>query len=269
MSSLEFSQKGQNLIDLYKKMATNGYDRRDGSRVEKAYNDFELKKFRNLVHPIFNEFRVASVLDYGSGGSDWDKEGFDQKSNKSATEFFNLETVARYEPARGFNQKVIQDCVVCMDVLEHIFVGDIPAVLRDIFRHAKKLVVLNVACYKAAALLENGENAHISVRRPLWWKGVLDTISLEFPAVSIMLICSKTYNSCEVYNFYKANDWWEDKKFAIDLSESNSYGKSIKNPPDGTHINLSQDQLFLLVSALIKSKPEVKKQFMDLISSEQ
>ena len=28
---------------------------------------------------------------------------------------------------------------------------------------------INVACYNAAALLPNGENAHVTVRAPSWW----------------------------------------------------------------------------------------------------
>ena len=48
MKALELSAKGQKLIQLYADMAENGYDRKDGSRVESAYNDFELRKFRNV-----------------------------------------------------------------------------------------------------------------------------------------------------------------------------------------------------------------------------
>ena len=56
------------------------------------------------------------------------------------------------------------------DVLEHIFISDIPYVIHDVFSYSKKLVIINVACYEASALLPNGENTHITVRPPLWWK---------------------------------------------------------------------------------------------------
>ena len=46
---LKLSKKGKDLITCYKKMAKEGYDRTDGIRVQTAYNDFELKKFRNVV----------------------------------------------------------------------------------------------------------------------------------------------------------------------------------------------------------------------------
>ena len=57
--------------------------------------------------------------------------------------------------------------VLCFDVLEHIFINDIPWVLKELFENAKQCVIINVAFYKAAALLPNGENAHITVRPPL------------------------------------------------------------------------------------------------------
>ena len=74
-----------------------------------------------------------------------------------------------------------------VDVLEHIFVSDIPKVVEELFSLAKKLLVVNVACYKAAALLPNGENAHITVRSPDWWKGIIDVAAIKHPEVKILL----------------------------------------------------------------------------------
>ena len=66
MEKFKLSLNGQKLIHLYETMATEGYNRSDGSFVENAYDDFELKKFRNLVLPHFKEHTIRSVLDYGS-----------------------------------------------------------------------------------------------------------------------------------------------------------------------------------------------------------
>ena len=46
---LKLSKKGTDLIKYYKRMAKEGYDRIDGIKVQSAYNDFELQKFRNVV----------------------------------------------------------------------------------------------------------------------------------------------------------------------------------------------------------------------------
>ena len=192
---LKLSKKGTDLIKYYKRMAKEGYDRIDGVNVQSAYNDFELQKFRNVVKHNMQQEEIKTVLDYGGGGSDWDAINFDPVTGKSAKEFFDLEEVNTFEPARSLLKKVKSDCVVCVDVLEHIFVADIATVVKDLFNLSKKLLVINVACYKAAALLPNGENAHVTVRNPHWWKGVVDTIALDYKNVEVMLICSTTFSS--------------------------------------------------------------------------
>ena len=45
-----------------------------------------------------------------------------------------------------------------------IFISDIPTVLRDMFSYAKSLILINVACFPAAAKLPNGENAHCTLK---------------------------------------------------------------------------------------------------------
>ena len=93
-----------------------------------------------------------------------------------------------------------------MDALVHVFVLDVSIVLRDIFSYANRLIVLNIAYYKATALLSNGENAHVTVRNPMWWKRMLDSISIDFPAVNILLLCSPTYRSTEIFEIWKAGN---------------------------------------------------------------
>lgn len=194
---MERSSKQSELIELYNHMAENGYKRSDGQFIKNAYADFELHRFRNPVGEFLAPKDIRSVLDYGCGGSDWDRMHiFD---GNSAREFFGLDEIFYYEPARGTDQRQKADCVVCFDVLEHVFLGDITSVLRDIFSHARKAVVLNVACYPAAALLPTGENAHITVRGPMWWQGVLLGVRHDFPHVETLLFCSTAYTKAEAF----------------------------------------------------------------------
>ena len=87
MEEMKLSKKGNDLIKLYEEMATNGIDRVDGTKKEKAYNDFQLRKFRHICkHQISNE-KIKTVLDYGGGGSDWDAPGFDTGTKQSAKQF--------------------------------------------------------------------------------------------------------------------------------------------------------------------------------------
>lgn len=215
MSTFEFSKKGQELIALYGQMAAHGYERSDNTKVEDAFGDFELRPYRAQLASLFREHGIATVLDYGCGGSDWAAPGFDEGSGLSAIDYFQLDEAFRYEPARGLDERRAVDCVVSFDVLEHIFISDVPKVLRDMFSCARKLLVLNVACYPAAALLPNGENAHITVRSPLWWRGMIDCISSEFPQTKICLICSTGWRQSSAFPMWSAEMWEHSPTFVV------------------------------------------------------
>ena len=216
MSNLKFSKKGQELIAMYTNMADQGYERVDNTKVDVAFSDFELRGYQANILPTFQELGIRTVLDYGCGGSDWSMPGFDEASGLSAVEYFGLDKAYRYEPARDIDERQKVDCVISFDVLEHIFISDVPTVLRDMFSHAEKLLVLNVACYPAAATLPNGENAHITTREPLWWKGMIDCIASEFPHVNIFLMCSSGWRESGAYPLWSGDMWNNDPKFVID-----------------------------------------------------
>ena len=218
MNEIRLSKKGNDIIKLYEEMAVNGINRTDGKRKENVYNDFQLREFRNLCQNQISSEKIKTVLDYGGGGSDWNAPNFDPKTNQSAKDFFKLQQVDKFEPARGLMQKKKADCVVCMDVLEHIFIQDIPKVIDELFALSKKLLVVNVACYKAAALLPNGENAHITVRSPDWWKGVFDAISIGYENIEVMLICSNTFTSGVIFESFKFGDWASTEGFTTTMS---------------------------------------------------
>ena len=213
--NLQLSKKGMELIDLYKDMVVNGYERNDGSKVSNAYNDFELRKFRAICKPQLQSRDIETVLDYGGGGSDWDAPNFEPSTNESAKQFFKVRDVCTYEPARNLLEKKKSDCVVCMDVLEHIHISDIPKVVAELFSLAKRLLLVNVGCYEAAALLPTGDNAHITVRTPDWWKGMIDAISINYEEVKVVLICSQTYSSGVIYKSFRSRDWNDTEGFFV------------------------------------------------------
>ena len=109
------------------------------------------------------------------------------------------------------------DCVVCVDVLEHVFLVDVANIVHELFSLTKKILVVNVACYEAAALLPNGENAHITVRSPDWWKGTFDTISVHFPLVKVILICSTQFNKGVIYETFNSKDWNSSETFSTEI----------------------------------------------------
>lgn len=263
MSMKELSEQGKSLVKMYEEIADIGYDRVFGDRVSKAYNDFELSKFRDLVRPHFLNHSIGSVLDYGCGGSDWTAAGFDPMTGASAQEFFEVKQVRQFEPARKLLQKKKSDCVVCFDVLEHIFLADIKTVVRDLFSLSKKLLVVNVACYSANALLPNGENAHVTIREPGWWKGMIDSVAADFPSVNVILICSKSYVSGVFYGVYNANQWIQSDSFSIEQTEL-KFGEdvSVAKP-----ITLTADQIFEAVDLLTTSEPETIPRIASLMAN--
>jgi hypothetical protein len=216
MNNLALSPKGQELVALYNQMAVHGYDRQDQTHVDVAFSDFELRAYRMQVQQVLLDNQISSVLDYGCGGSNWYATGFDPESQQSAVEYFQLSRAWRYEPARDIDERKPVDCVISFDVLEHIFIADVPNVLRDMFSYANKLLILNIACYPAAARLPNGENAHITVRDPLWWKGLLDAISVEFPQTKVWLICSTGWRQSSDFKIWRAEDWQNSSTFVIE-----------------------------------------------------
>ena len=209
------TKKGEELIGHYKTMVNFGYKRTDGSYVKNTYESFELKNFKDHLKPHFESFDIKRVLDYGGGGSNWEKKGF--ADEKSAKNFFNLDKIINYEPARELNEIDNCECVVCFDVLEHIYINDLNKILKDIYSHAKKLVVIQVACYEAAALLPTGENAHITQRPPIWWKGFIDNISIDYPQISTLLFCSTKYMHAESFNIWNNAKYDEKEEFTVKL----------------------------------------------------
>ncbi len=180
--------------------------------VPNSFSDFQSRFFRNQLKKDMTKFGIKSILDYGCGGSDWDLPDFDE-SGMSAVEFYGLNKAYRYEPARDVDERQKVDCVINFDVLEHIFIADVPTIIDNIFSYAKKLVIINVACYKAAAILPNGENAHITVRHPFWWKSQIDNIALKYPEVNVLLLTSLAYKKAEAFEIYKAGDWLTGNTF--------------------------------------------------------
>ena len=208
------SAKQARLLTLYAEMAREGYATTGGLHIDNAFNDMEIRAFRDHLLPLFRRFGVTSLLDYGCGGSDYDRPGFSE-DGRSARQFFGLTRIDRFEPARGLDQRRPADAVVCFDVLEHVFLADLPATVRELFSLAGRLLAVNVACYPARALLPNGENAHVTVRPPLWWKGLFDAIAAEFPTVSVLLLCSTGWHQVQGFPLWSAQDWLDHPDFVI------------------------------------------------------
>ena len=192
-------------------MAENGYNRNDGTFVEKVYSDAEPHKFAEQIKKIVEYFNAKNCLDYGSGGSDLNKTKL--VNGEKFIDYVGLKKIKSFEPARNKKKKDKCDIVLCFDVLEHVFINDVPWVINDLFKYATKWIVINVACYNAAALLHNGENAHITVRPPSWWLGQIECISSLHPEIYWALFTSEGYNNAKFYGVHRMKDRLDSKNY--------------------------------------------------------
>jgi hypothetical protein len=149
--------------------------------------------------------------------ADWGANGFDAQSGRSAADYLGLQEVNQYDPAVGAGRRRQVDCVVSFGLLEHVYISDVPPVLRDMFSCAARLMVLNVACYPDTETFPDGENSRITVRQPGWWKGMLDGISVDFPETSVCLICSTGWRQGNAFPIWKSATWQEDSSFVVGI----------------------------------------------------
>ena len=192
------SYKYDELIQIYSDIAIDGSYKKDGTFLapSQVFGMSGQVKFKEILKTLFTKYNIKSLLDYGAGQGSWDKK---VDNNQSLKNYLNLDTVNYFEPARKLDKKIISECVVSFDVLEHVFISDIPWVIYDIFSYSSKLVIINAACYPAGKLLPNKENVHITVRKPFWWKGMIDGVANFFPNINYVVLASKTPKDVTIY----------------------------------------------------------------------
>ena len=197
---------------MYSEIAKNGSYKKDGTFIppSQVFGMSGQVKFKNILKTLFTKHNIKSVLDYGSGQGSWENK---VDNNQSLKNYLNLDTVNYFEPARQLDAKAISECVVSFDVLEHVFISDIPWVIYDIFSYSSKLVIINAACYPAGKILPNKENVHITVRDPFWWKGMIDGVANFFPNINYVVLASKTIRDVTIFEDVSREEYLQVKGY--------------------------------------------------------
>lgn len=143
------------LIDQYRQMMAKGH-----------FNGLSVLKFKDEIGSIIAERNLKTLLDYGSG------QGHQYMPPHDLQKEWDVD-VTMYDPSvSGLDTLPYGkfDIVICSDVLEHIPLLEIPALLDNIFSRAKHFVFLTVCCRGAKKILPNGQNAHVTIMPLDWWE---------------------------------------------------------------------------------------------------
>ena len=155
------SKRYRTFIKEYKAMHDSGYG---------IFNGRSLVKYVSYIKNFLEGNDCKTLLDYGCGkGHLYMQEHYESVTDvikEPLPSFWNLDSYYLYDP--GYEDfKILPtekyDAVICTDVMEHIPEEDLGWVIREIFSHAKKMVFVNVACFKALKKFKDGTNVHVSV----------------------------------------------------------------------------------------------------------
>jgi len=135
---------------------------------ERVYGTSSVKQIR-YIRPWVRLRRPASILDYGAGQG-------------RLTELLPAAVKHRYDPAipeiAALPAQPV-DLLINVDVLEHIEEHDLDAVLDEMRRAASEAIII-IDTIKAKRILQDGRNAHVTLRPHTWW---LERLRRHFPDV--------------------------------------------------------------------------------------
>jgi hypothetical protein len=170
------SRRYRELLDLYARMHLEG-ETRLGIPAAQTFPGSSLGAHIVRIKRLIERTGARTILDYGAG------KGMQYRPHKvivdgqyvadGIAEYWDVDEVRCFDPGYGPHSALPEgkfDGVICTDVLEHCPEEDLGWILDEIVGYAKDFVYLNVACFPARKTLPNGENAHITVRSPQWWR---------------------------------------------------------------------------------------------------
>lgn len=135
-------------------------------------------KWAESIKGILFSYDIKTVLDYGCGEGNLEKEVFRKWLNKDRRPTRHGILWYNYDPAIEKKSIIAMESynlVVCTDVLEHIEPKKLDNVLKHIFSLADTFVFLVIALNKANKSYPDGVNTHLIIESPEWWIGKIRT----------------------------------------------------------------------------------------------
>jgi hypothetical protein len=168
------------LLSMYREMHLEGEKH---LRIP-AHETFDGRSLHGQVRRIkrlIERTGAETVLDYGSGkGQQYDPNRIKVQGEgewDGVLDYWGVEEVVCFDPAYPPYSTPPGgqfDGVVSTDMLEHCPEDDIPWIVEEMFSFARRFVFATVACYPARKRLPSGENAHITLKDPQWWREVFE-----------------------------------------------------------------------------------------------
>jgi hypothetical protein len=129
------------------------------AQLHKEREDYGIggHRYARQVQDLARQTGANTILDYGCG----------KRTLERALGF----QIDNYDPAIPGCEAApnAADLVVCTDVLEHIEPACLDAVLDDLKRVTREIIVLTVATRPAKKTLADGTNAHKIIESSRWW----------------------------------------------------------------------------------------------------
>lgn len=144
------------LLDQYRQLHAGG-----------KFLGLSVLKFADEIGEIVKTYGIETVLDYGSGqGNQYmPPHSLDKKWGVDVTMYDPAVPGLDTLPAGPF------DLVICSDVLEHVPENELPALLKNVFGRAGKMVYITICCRAAKKTLPDGRNTHVTIKPLDWWEG--------------------------------------------------------------------------------------------------
>ena len=179
---------------------------------EKKFPGKKVCEMAPIIQRISLMYECGSLIDYGGGkGLQYTKnvvftDKFTNRKYHGLHHLIGCKKAEVYDPHSSCLTKKpnTADLVICTDVLEHIYIKDLPWVIEEIFSTAKKVVFLTIPCYLDRKILPNGLPCHITVRPPSWWEGLITSISSKYPQIKFVCVCWN-FNNGKFKPYYYSN----------------------------------------------------------------
>lgn len=171
------SQRYLDLIAQYRTMHESG-EQFIGLPADDTFPGYSLLKHVADVKRLITRTGAQSILDYGSGkGMQYRPRRIEVEGEagrwEGVAEYWDVDNVTCHDPSYAPFSEIPAgkfDGVVCTDVLEHCPEEDLGWIIDGLFGFARCFVFATIACYPAKKRLPTGENAHITLQPPRWWR---------------------------------------------------------------------------------------------------